>query len=82
MFNVQGIGEMMVKIYSRTICPACNATKRWLKEHGIDYVELNTDLNPMYLEQAQATGFKSLPVIITDDDKWFGYAPNKLKNLI
>ena len=72
----------MTTVYEKThtYCAACNTTKRWLDKHGIPYdaksIEDNMDVVRELLPDAT-----SAPVVITDTDVWFGFRPDKLKEL-
>jgi len=71
----------MVTVYSRPSCVQCNATYMALDGKGIPYkkVDLSQDLEA--LEMVRALGYLQAPVVITDDDHWGGFRPDKIEEL-
>lgn len=57
-------------------------TKRWLTEHGFGFEELNTDEHPELIDEVKSHGFNGLPVVVTPDEAWQGYRPNKLNEFL
>lgn len=52
-----------VKLYTSNNCPACEAAKRWLKENGIEFVEINLNHNEDEAFRLAQMGLLSVPVI-------------------
>lgn len=74
---------MEVVVYSKSGCPQCIFTKKFLEAEKIDYIEKRVDLNASYLEQVLALGCQSLPLIIIDNEDVFtGYRPERLQKLL
>lgn len=71
-----------VTVYSKTDCMQCNFTKKWLKERNIPYTELNIKEDEEALLKVKEMGFQSVPVIVTEDDSWYGFQPDKLAELV
>lgn len=71
----------MVRVYTRTNCMQCKFTKRKLDEINVTYEEINIDEVPEALEHVKELGFKSVPVVETENDTWNGFRPNKLATL-
>lgn len=72
---------MNIMLYSKKYCPQCSATKRKLDELGLEYHVINLEEHPAVLEDLRAQGFQQAPVVITEDDSWSGYRPDKLAAL-
>lgn len=72
---------MPVTIYSKAGCAGCNMTKKRFDELGIRYFEKHTDVNPVYLEEVKAMGYSSLPVVVAGEESWFGFRPDKIKQI-
>ena len=72
---------MTVIVYTKNNCPPCNATKRFLNNNRIGFEERNTESDPVYREEALATGFLQTPIVVTSDDAWSGHNPTKLNRL-
>lgn len=72
---------MKVTVYSKEHCPQCNATKRKLDKLGVDYDDVDLTDDDDLRNEMISKGFKATPIVITDDDSWSGYRPDKLKEL-
>lgn len=69
-------------IYTKNNCAQCKMTKLHLTNLGISYTELNVDDNERYLEQAKATGYKSMPIVVLDGRVIAsGFQPDALNGL-
>lgn len=68
-------------LWTKANCPQCKLTSRQLDAAGIDYEVRSFDDEPELVEEARAMGFQSAPVVITDDDAWCGFRPDKLAGL-
>ena len=71
-----------VTVYSKPDCMQCNFTKKWLKERNIPYTELNIKEDEEALLKVKEMGFQAVPVIVTEDDSWYGFQPDKLAELV
>ncbi|WP_448667495.1 glutaredoxin-like protein NrdH [Aerococcus viridans] len=70
-----------VTVYSKADCMQCNFTKKWLKERNIPYKELNVEEDDNALSKIKEMGYQAVPVIVTEDDSWYGFQPDKLAEL-
>jgi glutaredoxin-like protein NrdH len=70
-----------VTVYSKPSCVQCNATYRALDARGIRYtvIDLSTDDNAAVM--LRELGMLQAPVVITDDDHWSGFRPDKINAL-
>jgi len=71
----------MITVYVKPACVQCDATKRHLNKSGIDYETIDISTNPDALDKILNMGFQAAPVVITDDDSWSGFQPDKLDSL-
>lgn len=71
----------MVKVYSNPNCVQCKMTKMQLKQRNINFEEIDLSTNPEAKEMIKAKGFKQAPVVITENDAWSGFVPDKIKAL-
>lgn len=71
-----------VIVYTKPSCVQCEATKRHLDRLNISYgtVDVTVDLDAF--EDLVERGFKSMPVVVTDNDSWAGYQPDKIDGLV
>lgn len=68
-------------LYTKNNCAQCKMTKLHLANLGItDYTELNVDENEAYMQEAKATGYKSMPIVVVDGRVVAsGFQPDKLE---
>ena len=55
----------MVTVYSKNNCVQCKMTKRFLEQHQLDFMEINLDEQPEFIEHVKSLGFSAAPVIET-----------------
>jgi len=72
---------MTVTVYTKDNCVQCEATKRHLDKIDVAYETVNITNNIGALDKLIALGYRSAPVVVTDDDSWAGYIPEKLDKL-
>ena len=70
-----------VTVYSKPACVQCNATFRALEAKGIEYdpVDLSQDVEA--LERVRALGYLQAPVVMTGEEHWSGFRPDKIEEL-
>ena len=71
----------MVKVYTNPNCIQCDRTKKFLDDADIEYevIDLSSDVES--LTKFIDMGFKSAPIVETDNDIWSGFKYDKLKGL-
>jgi len=62
-------------------CVQCTATYRALDSKGIEYNILDLSADENALEAVKALGYLQAPVVITDEDHWSGFRPDKINEL-
>lgn len=72
---------MSITVYTKPRCVQCDATKRALNKSGIAYDLVDLTEDERALEQVKALGYAQAPVVVTSNDHWSGYRPDKLKEL-
>lgn len=72
---------MAVTVYSKPSCVQCNATYRAMNSRGIDYQVVDMSQDHEALEYVRQLGYMSAPVVVTDDDHWTGFRPDKIDEL-
>ena len=61
----------------------CKMTKRYLKEHHVQFEERNINLDPQYLDALKQQGFQSVPVVMNSAmDPIVGFRPDSLRELV
>ncbi|MCZ4068940.1 glutaredoxin-like protein NrdH [Microbacterium sp. H37-C3] len=72
---------MAVTVYSKPSCVQCSASYRALDSKGIDYQVVDMSQDADALERVKALGYLQAPVVITDEDHWSGFRPDKIDEL-
>jgi glutaredoxin 3 len=63
-----------VQIYTSSYCPYCIRAKQLLDSKGVEYDEVNLDKNPeKKLETMQMLNWRTVPIILIDDELIGGY---------
>ncbi|GAA0188072.1 MULTISPECIES: glutaredoxin-like protein NrdH [Micrococcaceae] len=72
---------MTVTVYTKPSCVQCNATYRALDKKGIVYNKVDISQDAAALERVRNLGYMQAPVVITDNDHWSGFRPDKIETL-
>lgn len=72
---------MNIEFWTKTNCPKCSSTSRVLDGRDVTITYRSFDDEPGLVDEAKARGFFEAPVVITPDDAWSGYRPDKLIGL-
>ncbi|MCI2957525.1 glutaredoxin-like protein NrdH [Agromyces atrinae] len=72
---------MTVTVYTKPSCVQCTATYRALDSKGIEYEILDLSADETALETVKGLGYLQAPVVITDEDHWSGFRPDKISEL-
>ncbi|CCV28818.1 TPA: redoxin NrdH [Yersinia enterocolitica] len=72
---------MSIIIYSKPDCVQCNATYRAFDKQGITYQIIDLTEDSQALNHVKSLGYQQVPVIITGDDHWSGFRPDKISAL-
>ena len=71
----------MIKMYTRDNCTQCIATKQFLDRQEVDYEIIDLDKEPEAMVQVEEMGYRSLPILVVDNESWSGFRPDKLSKL-
>jgi glutaredoxin-like protein NrdH len=72
---------MTVTVYTKPSCVQCNATYRALDSMGLEYVVFDVSEDEQALAHVKELGYLQAPVVITDEDHWSGFRPDKIAEL-
>ena len=72
---------MPITVYTKPNCPQCEATKRQLTRQGLAFEVIDLTQDPSALDTLREAGFMQAPVVMTGDDFWSGYRPDKIRAL-
>ncbi len=77
------MSDKKVKIFSTPTCPYCKMAKEWMKEHNIEYtdVDVSTDEKAAQ-EMTEKSGQMGVPVILIGDEVLVGFDKPKLEALL
>lgn len=70
-----------VIVYTNPNCVQCDQTKKFLDRESIEYEVKDLSENKDDLVRFINMGFKSAPIVETEDDIWSGFKIDKLKTL-
>ncbi len=73
--------EMAITVYTKPSCVQCTATYRALDSKGIEYNVLDLSEDETALETVKELGYLQAPVVVTDDEHWSGFRPDKISAL-
>lgn len=74
---------MQITVYSKSGCPQCMFTKKFLEAEQIAFTEKRVDIDPVSLEEVREMGYSSLPVVTDGKGNSFtGYQPDMLESLV
>ncbi|KAA8995478.1 glutaredoxin-like protein NrdH [Affinibrenneria salicis] len=72
---------MRITIFTKPDCVQCNATCRALDRKGIDYQLVDLTEDQQALQQIRDLGYQQVPVVMTADEHWSGFRPDKISAL-
>ena len=71
----------MTIVYTKDNCVQCDMTKRLMDKIGVEYETINITQNPEELDKLIELGYRAAPVVVTQDDSWAGFNPDKITAL-
>lgn len=73
-------GKIDFILFTKPACVQCTATKRQFKKNGSKYAELNlqSDEGAMDLMRELNPDALQAPVVVTRNDTWSGFRPDKI----
>ena len=73
----------MIKVYTKQNCMACNFTKNFINDNGIEaeFIDVTQDENA--LSYVKELGYNAMPVVyVNEQTHWFGFRPDELEKLV
>jgi glutaredoxin-like protein NrdH len=70
-----------VTVYSKPSCVQCTATYQALDARGIHYAVIDLSVDENAAMMLRQLGMLQAPVVITSDDQWSGFRPDKINAL-
>ena len=68
----------MVTVYTKPACIQCEQTKKLLTKNGVSFTIVDISVDTKAYDMVVDMGFQSAPVVITKDDAWAGFQPDKI----
>lgn len=72
---------MPITVYTKPACVQCNATFRALDRAGLPYQVVDVSTDAEALDHIKALGYMQAPVVLTDNEHWSGFRPDKISGL-
>ncbi|MFD2674332.1 glutaredoxin-like protein NrdH [Gulosibacter bifidus] len=72
---------MTISVYSKPSCVQCTATYRALDKQGIEYEVFDVSADDKALAAVKELGYLQAPVVVTEEDHWSGFRPDKINAL-
>lgn len=72
---------MNITVYSKSGCPECVFTKKFLESENMLFEEKRVDLNETHLNEVVDLGYQSLPVVKYGEESFNGYQPERLEQM-
>jgi glutaredoxin-like protein NrdH len=73
---------MTIKVYTNENCVQCERTKKFLDDNNLEYETLSLMDNPEETRKFLDMGFRSAPIVQTEDKIWSGFKLEELKALV
>lgn len=71
----------MIKVYTNPNCVQCDQTKKFLDNAELEYEVIDLASDKESLTRFIEMGFRSAPIVETENDIWSGFKYDKLKGL-
>lgn len=68
-------------VYTKPQCGQCDMTKMLMDKLDVKYRAVDISQDAEALALVKEMGYMSAPVIVSGDDHWSGFRPDKIKNL-
>jgi glutaredoxin-like protein NrdH len=72
---------MTITVYTKPSCVQCTATYRALDSKGLEYEIFDLTVDEKAFEAVKTMGYLQAPVVVTDNDSWSGFRPDKIEEL-
>ena len=68
----------MITIYSKPNCMQCEFSKKYLKDKGVEFKEINVFEDDEALKMLRDAGYSQMPVVSIEGEFHTGFQPNIL----
>lgn len=70
-----------VVIFTMDFCPSCLAAKHYMKQHGLDWHEMNIDQSARAKQVFDRLGGRGVPMILVNGERMYGFDPDRFESL-
>lgn len=70
--------DTTLTVYTSEFCSECRSTKGEFSRRGVSFLEIDVNETPGAIAALKSMGYKQLPVVVTDDDRWSGHRLDKI----
>ena len=70
-----------ITVYAKPSCVQCTATYKALAKAGLSYDTVDITTDSEALDYVMSLGYLQAPVVVTDDEHWSGFRPDKISAL-
>jgi glutaredoxin-like protein NrdH len=71
----------MTVVYTKPSCIQCEQTKKMLDKNGTEYTTVDITQDQEAYDKVVNMGFMSVPVVISGEQSWAGFQPDKINSL-
>ena len=71
----------MITVYSKPNCMACNFSKKYLEDKGVEFKEINVFEDAEALAMLRDEGFSQMPVVDVNGEFHTGFRPDVLSKV-
>ena len=72
---------MSITVYTKPACVQCNVTYKALDKLGLPYEVVDITEDADARDYVAALGYLQAPVVVSGDDHWSGFRPDRIKAL-
>jgi glutaredoxin-like protein NrdH len=72
----------MIIVYTKPQCVQCEQTKKLLTKNGLEFDTVDITQDTEAYDKVVGMGFLAAPVVVTEDDSWAGFQPEKINGLV
>lgn len=71
----------MITVFTKPNCVQCDRTKKLLDKEKIPYIAIDITEDAPAAARLRSIGVRTMPFVVTPDDEWSGFRPDKLRSI-
>ena len=72
---------MSITVYTKSACPQCKATRRYLDKADLKYEVIDLSEDPEAAQYVASLGYQSVPVVVAGEEHWSGFRLERISAL-